>query len=65
MGSKVPQIFPFYVPLMWILGEVWGRGRGKGRTCSFLSTALRLLFCFAFQQVYLLDNTSLVLQKQK
>lgn len=48
MGSKAPQIFPFHVPLMWILGEVWGSGRGTGSTCSFLSTALRpLLFCFS------------------
>lgn len=48
MGSKAPQIFPFHVPLMWILGEVRGSGRGTGSTCSFLSTALRpLLFCFS------------------
>lgn len=57
MGSKAP--------LMWILGEVWGSGRGTGSTCSFLSPRPFARFCFAFRQVYLLDNTKPGLTKTK
>lgn len=60
MGSKALQIFPFYVLLVWILGKVGG-GEAPGVFCP-QSIAC---FCFVFRKVYWLDNTSLVLQKQK
>lgn len=48
MGGKTPQIFPFYVPLMWILGRECGRecgGGGIGAPAVFCPRPLCLLLC--------------------